>query len=116
MMNFISRVPDGACLTLETLMRSVLPVNAMAVAMGLHTRCGNEDTLWGRKGEKLSSARQVEQIVRIANELDRQVATGKEARDIYRIGETYDGVDETLARLGYAPNRKPGQLGFTFHA
>jgi hypothetical protein len=44
------------------------------------------------------------------------VADGKEARDIYRIGQTYDSVDETLARLGYAPNRKPGQLGFTFHA
>jgi uncharacterized protein (DUF849 family) len=116
MMNFISRVPDGACLTLETLMRSVLPVNTMAIAMGLHPRCGNEDTLWGRKGEKLSSAKQVEQLVRIAGELGRDVADGKEARDIYRIGETYNSVDETLARLGYAPNRKPGQLGFTFHA
>jgi len=116
MMNFISRVPDGACLTLETLMRSVLPVNTMAIAMGLHPRCGNEDTLWGRKGEKLSSAKQVEQLVRIAGELGRDVADGKEARDIYRIGQTYDSVDETLARLGYAPNRKPGQLGFTFHA
>ena len=38
MMNFIDRVPDGASLTLETLMRSVLPVNTMATAMGLHTR------------------------------------------------------------------------------
>jgi uncharacterized protein (DUF849 family) len=116
MMNFISRVPDGASLTLETLMRSVLPVNTMAIAMGLHPRCGNEDTLWGRKGEKLSSAKQVEQLVRISTELGRDVATGKEARDIYRIGQTYDSVDETLARLGYAPNRKPGQRGFTFHA
>jgi uncharacterized protein (DUF849 family) len=116
MMNFISRVPDGASLTLETLMRSVLPVNTMAIAMGLHPRCGNEDTLWGRKGEKLSSVQQVEQLVRISNELGRDVATGKEARDIYRIGQTYDSVDETLARLGYAPNRKPGQRGFTFHA
>ena len=35
---------------------------------------------------------------------------------MYRIGQTYDSVDETLARLGYAPNRKPGQLGFTLHA
>ena len=26
------------------------------------------------------------------------------------------GHDETLARLGYAPNRQPGQIGFTFHA
>ncbi|MGV9745923.1 3-keto-5-aminohexanoate cleavage protein [Rhodococcus zopfii] len=115
-MNFIQRVPDGACLTLETLMRSVLPVNTMAIAMGLHTRCGNEDTIWGRKGEKMTSVQQIRQLVRIAGELGREVATGKEARDIYRIGETYRDADETLAKLGYAPNRRPGQVGFTQHA
>ena len=116
MMNFIDRVPDGANLTLETLMRSVLPVNTMAIAMGLHARTGNEDTIWGRKGEKLTSVQQIEQLVRIAKELDRDVATGKEARDLYRIGESYNSVDETLAKLGYAPNRQTGQRGFTFHA
>ena len=116
MMDFIRRVPDGATLTLETLMRNVLPINTMAIAMGLHTRCGNEDTLWGRKGEKYTSVQQIEQLVRIASELGREVATGKEARDIYRIGEYYGSADEALAQLGYAPNRKPGQLGFTFHA
>jgi uncharacterized protein (DUF849 family) len=116
MIEFIKRVPDGAVLTLETLMRSVLPVNTMAIAMGLHTRCGNEDTLWGRKGEKISSVQQVEQLVKVAELLGREVADGKEARDIYRIGDTYNSVDETLANLGYAPTRKPGQRGFTFHA
>ena len=115
-MNFIQRVPDGACLTLETLMRSVLPVNAMAIAMGLHARCGNEDTIWGRKGEKMTSVQQIEQLVRVAGELGREVATGKEARDIYRIGQTYADADETLVKLGYAPNRRPGQVGFTHHA
>ncbi|WP_019203161.1 3-keto-5-aminohexanoate cleavage protein [Tsukamurella sp. 1534] len=115
-MNFINRVPDGAILTLETLMRSVLPVNTMAIAMGLHTRCGNEDTIWGRPGEKITSVDQVKQLVRISNELGRDIATGKEARDIYRIGEQYGSVDETLAKLGYAPNRQAGRLGFTQHA
>lgn len=115
-MNFIQRVPDGACLTLETLMRSVLPVNAMAIAMGLHTRCGNEDTIWGRKGEKFTSVQQIQQLVRIAGELGREVATAKDAREIYKIGTTYADADETLARLGYAPNRRPGQVGFTHHA
>lgn len=117
MMQFIDRVPDGACLTLETLMRSVLPVNTMAMAMGLHTRCGNEDNLWEPNGEvKITSAEQVRQLVRLAKELGREVATGKEARDIYRIGTTYADADETLAKLGYAPNRQPGQVGFTQHA
>ncbi|QHG80615.1 BKACE family enzyme [Rhodococcus rhodochrous] len=115
-MNFIQRVPDGACLTLETLMRSVLPVNTMAIAMGLHTRCGNEDTLWGRKGQRMTSVEQIRQLVRLAGELGREVATGKEAREIYRIGETYRDADETLAKLGYAPNRRPGQVGFTHHS
>lgn len=116
MMEFIRRVPDGACLTLESIQRNVLPVNVMAMAMGLHTRCGNEDSLWGRLGERATSVQQIEQLVRLATELGREVADGKEARDIYRIGEWYDSADETLARLGFPPNRRPGQLGFTFHA
>lgn len=115
-MQFINRVPDGAILTLETLMRSVLPVNAMAIAMGLHTRCGNEDTLWGRKGTKATSVEQIKQLVRIAGELGREVATAKDAHEIYKIGTTYADADETLAKLGYAPNRRPGQVGFTHHA
>ena len=111
MMEFVRRVPDGACLTLETLMRSVLPVNAMAMAMGLHPRCGIEDTLWGRKGEKMGSVQQIEQLVRIARELGRDVATGKEAREIYKIGTSYRDADDTLAHLGWAPNRAHGQRG-----
>lgn len=111
MMEFIRRVPDGAVLTLETLMRSVLPVNTMAIAMGLHVRCGIEDNLWARKGERITSVRQVEQLVRIARELGREVATGKEARRIYQIGEFYGSAEETLARLGYAPNRTRGERG-----
>ncbi|MGW4737260.1 3-keto-5-aminohexanoate cleavage protein [Nocardia xishanensis] len=116
MMEFIRRVPDGAVLTLETLMRSCLPINTMAIAMGLHARCGNEDTLWGRVGHKMTSVQQVEQLVRIAGELGREVATGKEAREIYRLDERYADADETLAKIGFAPNRKPGQVGFTHHA
>ncbi|WIM12761.1 3-keto-5-aminohexanoate cleavage protein [Enhydrobacter sp.] len=111
MMEFIRRVPDGAVLTLETLMRHVLPVNTMAIAMGLHVRVGIEDNLWGRKGERISSVRQVEQVERISRELYREIATGEDARRIYQIGTQYKTADETLARLGYAPNRQPGERG-----
>ena len=81
--------------------------------MGLHVRVGIEDNLWGRKGERLTSARQVEQMVRISRELHRDVATGEQARKIYCIGEHYRNADETLAKLGYAPNRQPGERGAT---
>ena len=79
--------------------------------VSLSVRCGIEDTLWGRKGERMTSVQQIEQTVRIARELGREVATGKEAREIYRIGTTYKDADETLARLGWAPNRAHGQRG-----
>jgi len=116
MMEFIRRVPDGASLTLESIMRNVLPINAMAIALGLHTRCGNEDTLWRVPGEKITSVQAIEQLVRIAKELGREVATGKEAREIYKLDEHWGSTDEALAKLGYPPNRRPGQVGFLHHA
>ncbi len=113
LMAFINRCPDNAVLTVESLMRHVLPLNTMAIAMGLHVRVGIEDNLWGKKGERLSSVRQVEQMVRIARELHREVATGQQAKAIYRIGEHYPSADETLSKLGWAPNRQPGTRGAT---
>ncbi|MBV8605362.1 MAG: 3-keto-5-aminohexanoate cleavage protein [Pelomonas sp.] len=116
MMEFVNRCPDGAVLTLESLMRHVLPLNTMAIAMGLHVRVGIEDNLWGRKGEAMTSVAQVEQVVRIARELHRDVASGTDARRIYRIGEHYADADTTLARLGYAPNRRAGERGVPMRA
>lgn len=113
MIEFVKRTPPGAVLSMESAMRAVLPMNAMAIAMGLHVRVGIEDTLWGRKGERMSSVQQIEQTVRLARELGREIATGKEARAIYKIGESYSNTEQTLAQLGMAPNRKPGQRGFT---
>ncbi len=111
LVEFIRRVPAGAVLTIEGLMRTVAPLNAMAIAMGLHVRVGIEDNLWGRKGQRLTSVQQIEQMVRISRELYREVATGEQARKIYRLGEHYRSADETLATLGYAPNRRAGERG-----
>jgi uncharacterized protein (DUF849 family) len=110
--NFVRAVPDGAVLTLETSMLNVLPVNMMAIALGLHVRCGIEDNLWTQdRKSKMSSVRQVEQLVRLAREFGRDVADGKEAKRIYRIGEFYKNADEALARNGFAPNRPAARLG-----
>ena len=74
--NFVRAVPDGAVLTVETSMLNVLPLNMMAIAMGLHVRCGIEDNLWTQdRKAKMSSVRQVEQLVRISREFGRDVAT-----------------------------------------
>ncbi|MDQ8706150.1 3-keto-5-aminohexanoate cleavage protein [Streptomyces sp. LHD-70] len=113
LMEFVRRSPDGAVLTIESSMRAVLPLNVMALAMGLHVRVGIEDNLWGRKGERITTVQQIEQVVRIAKELGRDIATGPEARRIYQIGESYDSTEETIAKLGLPPTRRPGQRGFT---
>lgn len=111
MMDFISRIPDGAVLTIEGLMRNNLPMGAMAIAMGLHVRCGIEDNLWGRKGERATTVQQVEKMVSLSQTLYRDIATAEDAHRIYKIGQFYKDTDETLARLGMPPNRVKGQKG-----
>ena len=54
--------------------------------------------------------------MRISREFGRDIAGGNAARRIYRIGEFYQNADETLAKNGFAPNRKAGQKGFLQHA
>ena len=84
----------------------------MAIAMGLHVRVGIEDYAVRTEGRRaMTSVQQIEQMVRIARELGREVATGEEARAIYQIGEQYKSADETLAKLGLPPNRDRGQRG-----
>ncbi|BDM23016.1 MULTISPECIES: 3-keto-5-aminohexanoate cleavage protein [Pseudomonas] len=109
--NFIHRAPDGCTLTAESLLKNVLPFNTMALAMGLHPRCGNEDTIIDQHGKRFGSVQQIQQTVRVAHELGREVANGKEARAIYRIGEQYTSIEQTLKANGMAPNRLPGQRG-----
>ncbi len=108
-MELVRRAADGICITSESLLHNVLPFNMMSMAMGFHVRCGIEDTLSDQYGNRMTSVQQIQQNVRLANELGRGVANGKEAREIYKIGVQYKTVDETLAKLGMAPIRLPGQ-------
>ena len=107
--NFVHRAPDGCTLTAESLLKNVLPFNMMAMSMGLHPRCGIEDTIIDQHGNRMSAAQQIKQCVRVAKELGREVANGAEARRIYRIGEWYADVDATLRANGMAPNRRAGE-------
>ncbi|HXE21748.1 MAG TPA: 3-keto-5-aminohexanoate cleavage protein [Rhodoferax sp.] len=111
--NFVRGVPDGAVLTVESSVLNVLPVNTMGIAMGLHVRTGTEDNLWNQtRTEKIGTMKQIEQLVRISRELDRPIATAKQAREICRIGVFYDTAEEALLANGFAPNRNGAQQGF----
>ncbi|SAL86640.1 PF05853 family protein [Caballeronia arvi] len=108
--NFVRACPDGSVLTLESSMLNVLPLNMMAIAMGLHVRCGNEDNIWTqRRDRKMGTVEQIEQLVRISHEAGRDVANAREAREIYKIGTFYQNADQALAANGFPPNRKPAE-------
>ena len=77
LMEFINRVPQNAVLTVEGLMRHVYPLNAMGIAMGFHVRVGQEDNLYGRRGERATSVQQIEKMVR---HLRRAVAPDRDWR------------------------------------
>ncbi|RKF38161.1 3-keto-5-aminohexanoate cleavage protein [Paraburkholderia fungorum] len=112
MANIVRAVPDGAVLTVESSVLNVLPINMMGIAMGLHVRCGIEDNLWNQQRTgKFSTVQQIEQLVRISREFGRPIATAQQAREISRIGVSYDTVEESLAANGFAPNRTGRQQG-----
>jgi uncharacterized protein (DUF849 family) len=111
--NFVRALPDGAMVTVESSMRNVLPINMIGLALGLHVRCGIEDNIWNQsRTAKMTTVDQIRQLVRIAGEFGRPIATAKQAREILKIGTFYDTVEETLLANGFAPNAKGRQQGF----
>jgi 3-keto-5-aminohexanoate cleavage enzyme len=66
-----------------------LPMNVMAIMLGGHVRVGMEDNLYYKKGQKLeSNAELVSRIARIANEMNREVATPAQAREMLGISQS----------------------------
>jgi uncharacterized protein (DUF849 family) len=99
-------IPGGIGATLEdfNFMRSRLPENALWCAFGVgpahfpiasaaiiaggHARVGFEDNLYISKGVlATSNAQQVQKVVKLANMLDREVATASEARRILGVNK-----------------------------
>ncbi len=112
LMEYVRRSPHGSVLFTESVMRYVAPLNNIAIALGLHVRVGIEDNLWRKKGGRMTSVQQIEQMVRMAKELGRPIATPEQAKQILKIGTVYNSVEDTLFNLGLPPNRKGGQQGF----
>jgi len=66
-----------------------LPMTTLALLLGGHVRVGLEDNLYLRRGQKFrSNAESVERVVRIAHELNREVATPAQARAMLGISAT----------------------------
>jgi uncharacterized protein (DUF849 family) len=78
--NMLRAVPDNAIVTVESSVLNVLPINMIGMALGLHVRCGIEDVLWNQtRTGKMSTVEQIRQLVRIAGEFGRPIATAQQA-------------------------------------
>ncbi|KAI5935444.1 TIR domain-containing adapter molecule 1 [Manis javanica] len=87
--HFVRAVPDGAVLTVESNVRSVLPVNMMGIAMGLHVRCGTGLPVEPVAQRRASTVSRIEQLVRIARAKvrppHRHGATGARHQQDWRV-------------------------------
>lgn len=88
LMHMISCIPAGSTWTVAGIGRTETPLATMAIVLGGNVRVGFEDNVWYKKGVLAkNNAELVERIVRIANEVGREVATPDEAREILGIAK-----------------------------
>ncbi|HPZ23041.1 MAG TPA: 3-keto-5-aminohexanoate cleavage protein [Bacillota bacterium] len=81
-----SLLPAGCTWTVAGIGRTELPLGAMAIILGGHVRVGFEDNIYYKRGQLAeSNAQLVQRMVRLAEELGREVATPAEARKILHL-------------------------------
>ena len=89
LLNLIQELPAGCLFEVAAVGAYQLPLTTMAILLGGHVRVGLEDNLYYRKGQLLrSNAEAVERIVRIAHELNREIATPAQARALLGLAPT----------------------------
>ncbi|MDI6602353.1 MAG: 3-keto-5-aminohexanoate cleavage protein [Thermoanaerobacteraceae bacterium] len=82
----VDSIPSGCTWTVAGIGRYQLQMAPVAIVMGGHVRVGLEDNIYYAKGRLArSNAELVDRVVRLANELQREVAAPDEARRILGI-------------------------------
>jgi 3-keto-5-aminohexanoate cleavage enzyme len=79
-------LPPDASFTVTAMGRQQLPLNVMAMAMGGHPRTGFEDNLqYSRRVNATSNGELVARLVRIAKEMNLDIASPDEAREMLQL-------------------------------
>jgi 3-keto-5-aminohexanoate cleavage enzyme len=87
--NLLRELPEGSIWLCSGIGPFQLPLTTLATLLGGHVRVDLEDNLYLRRGQKLrSNAEVVERSVRIAHELNREVATPAQVRKMLGISAT----------------------------
>ena len=109
-MEFIRRAPDGSTVTVESVMRNVLPINVMGMCHGHACPLRQRGhALRPPTASKMTSVQQIEQLVEVAKELGREIATGQgSARNLQdRRAVQQRRRDAGAARHGAEPRARP---------
>lgn len=85
LMYLVESLPKGATWTVSGIGRAQVPMLTMAILMGGHVRTGLEDALKYDANTLATNEMLVKRVIRIANELGREIATPEEARQILSI-------------------------------
>lgn len=89
LLHLIRHLPAQSTWSVAGVGRHQLPMAALAIPLGGHVRVGFEDNVYYRKGElAVSNAQLVERVARLAEILDRPLATVAEARELLGIPRT----------------------------
>ena len=88
---FISEsIPEGSTWTVSGIGRHEIPMATAAIMMGGHVRVGFEDNAYLEKGVLAeSNGALVEKVVRIAEELKREIATPADSRRILGLKQVF---------------------------
>jgi 3-keto-5-aminohexanoate cleavage enzyme len=88
-MALLREFPEGSLWLCSGIGPHQVPMTTLAMMLGGHVRVGLEDNVYYRRGEKAkSNAQLVERTVRIAHELNRDVATPAQARRMLGLSST----------------------------
>jgi 3-keto-5-aminohexanoate cleavage enzyme len=89
LMYMLGELPPDATWTVAGIGPAQLPMATLAILLGGHVRVGLEDNIYYRKGElAASNAQLVARVARIAAEMDRAIATPREARGMLGMRPT----------------------------
>ena len=82
----VDQIPESWTWSVCALGRNEIPMSAIATAMGGHVRVGFEDNVYARRGQLAkSNAELVSKVRNIARELDREIATPDDAREMLHL-------------------------------
>lgn len=86
--NLMDNLPKNSIFQTIGVGAAQITMATLAVVTGAHVRVGMEDNLFYRRGELLkSNAQMVEKTVRLAEELEREVATPSQAREMLGLSQ-----------------------------